>query len=103
MAIGQISSNQSANVSMLTKNSAMTNLEKIKNRLEERRFDIREIEEEFTQEKERVNETLPLKVPYSQTIEEIKQFATEMGEDLTDEDINYALRYGRSVLADYVA
>jgi len=103
MAIGQISSNQSANVSMLTKNSAMTNLEKIKNRLEERRFDIREMEEEFTQEKEQVNETLPLKVPYSQTIEEIKQFATEMGEDLTDEDINYALRYGRSVLADYVA
>ena len=36
-------------------------------------------------------------------IEEIKQTAQSIGEEITDDDIKYALTYGRSVLADYSA
>jgi|GEM_PF-1315886 len=34
-------------------------------------------------------------------IKEMKEVSQKIGEDLTDEDIQYALRYGRSVIADY--
>ncbi len=38
-----------------------------------------------------------------QNTEEIKQFAKVVGEDnLSDEDIQYGLTYGRSVIADYM-
>ncbi len=37
-------------------------------------------------------------------VEEIKQFASSVGENnLSDEDIKYGLRFGRSVLVDYSA
>ena len=36
-------------------------------------------------------------------IEDIKNSAKLIGEDITDEDIQYGLTYGRSVLADYSA
>jgi hypothetical protein len=38
-----------------------------------------------------------------QDIDAVKEFARDLGEDLSDEDIQYALRYGRSVLADVMA
>ena len=34
-------------------------------------------------------------------IQEMKDISISMGEKLTDEDIQYALKYGRSVIADY--
>lgn len=34
-------------------------------------------------------------------IKEMKEISLNIGEELTDEDIQYALRYGRSVIADY--
>ena len=34
-------------------------------------------------------------------IREMKEVSQKIGEDLTDEDIQYALKYGRSVIADY--
>ena len=34
-------------------------------------------------------------------IQEMKDISSSMGEKLTDEDIQYALKYGRSVIADY--
>ena len=36
-------------------------------------------------------------------VEEIQQIASSMGENLSIDDINYALMYGRSVIADYSA
>lgn len=34
-------------------------------------------------------------------IEEMKKISEGMGEELTNEDIQYGLKYGRSVIADY--
>ena len=36
-------------------------------------------------------------------IEDIQKYANYMGENLSIDDINYGLRYGRSVIADYLA
>ena len=36
-------------------------------------------------------------------VEDIKNSAKLIGEDITDDDIKYGLTYGRSVLADYSA
>lgn len=36
-------------------------------------------------------------------VEEIQKYAQEMGENLSIDDINYGLKYGRSVIADYSA
>lgn len=36
-------------------------------------------------------------------VAEIKLYAKSMGEELTIDDINYGLQYGRSVIADYSA
>ncbi len=45
-------------------------------------------------------ETLMAKLMPSH-IKEMKEISQNIGEELTDEDIQYALRYGRSVIADY--
>ncbi|MBQ7286564.1 MAG: hypothetical protein IJW73_02255 [Candidatus Gastranaerophilales bacterium] len=34
-------------------------------------------------------------------VDEIRQYASYMGEELSIEDINYGLMYGRSVIADF--
>jgi hypothetical protein len=34
-------------------------------------------------------------------VEDIQKYAKYMGENLTIDDINYGLRYGRSVITDY--
>ena len=35
--------------------------------------------------------------------QEVKNYATQINETLTDDDIKYGLVYGRSVIADYIA
>lgn len=35
--------------------------------------------------------------------QEVKNYAFQMNENLTDDDIKYGLVYGRSVIADYIA
>lgn len=35
--------------------------------------------------------------------QEVKSYASQMNETLTDDDIKYGLVYGRSVIADYIA
>lgn len=35
--------------------------------------------------------------------QEVKSYASQMNENLTDDDIRYGLVYGRSVIADYIA
>jgi hypothetical protein len=46
----------------------------------------------------------PLMMRYgANKINEIKSIANQVGvEDLTNEDFDYAIRYGRSILADYI-
>ena len=41
------------------------------------------------------------KVRNSIDVADIQKYASYMGENLTIEDINYGLMYGRSVIADY--
>ena len=41
------------------------------------------------------------KIQNSIDVAEIQKYANYMGENLTIEDINYGLMYGRSVIADY--
>ncbi len=36
-------------------------------------------------------------------VKEIQQYANQLGENLSIDDINYGLMYGRSVIADYSA
>lgn len=36
-----------------------------------------------------------------ENVREMKEISQTIGENLTDEDIQYALKYGRSVIADY--
>ena len=41
------------------------------------------------------------KIKSSIDVEDIQKYAKYMGENLSIDDINYALTYGRSVIADY--
>ena len=36
-------------------------------------------------------------------VSEVKEYAKMIGEELTDEEISYGLKYGRSVIADFSA
>lgn len=36
-------------------------------------------------------------------VEDIKKTASQIGEEITEDDIKYGLTYGRSVLADFIA
>lgn len=36
-------------------------------------------------------------------VDEIQEYASSMGENLSIDDINYGLMYGRSVIADFIA
>ncbi|MBR1618153.1 hypothetical protein IJ670_08390, partial [bacterium] len=56
---------------------------------------------ELEVEPEKPKTTQPLKP--SIDVEDIQKYANYMGENLSIDDINYALTYGRSVIADYMA
>lgn len=36
-------------------------------------------------------------------VDDVKKYAQMMGEEISTEDINYGLMYGRSIIADYIA
>ena len=57
-------------------------------------------EEEITEEKPELS--LKCDSQKSQIdVDDVQKYAKYMGENLSIDDINYALRYGRSVIADY--
>ena len=58
-----------------------------------------ELEKESVQEDNTVTSVIKGNVD----VEEIQKYASIMGEELSIEDINYGLKYGRSVIADYNA
>ena len=47
--------------------------------------------------------TLPAEPKSNINVEEIQKYANLMGEELSIEDINYGIKYGRSVIAEYIA
>lgn len=61
-----------------------------------------EILQQFQEDKGLIDnkKTLMAKLS-SNEIDEMKEISSTMGEVLSDEDIQYALKYGRSVIADY--
>ncbi|MBQ3102144.1 hypothetical protein IJC60_03975 [bacterium] len=67
---------------------------------------VQEIEAEITnniqKQQEEVREENIFKNKFSTSqIEEMKELSLCFGETLTDEDIRYGIKYGRSVIADY--
>lgn len=90
-------SNTRSDVSALMRHSATARFKEASKPVEEV---AQELDLEETKQKELA---LNVRARYSQEIDKIKEFAKSIGEDLTDEDICYALKYGRSVLADYSA
>lgn len=58
-------------------------------------------ESEIIEETPSISSTQPIKP--SIDVEDIQKYANYMGENLSIDDINYGLRYGRSVIADYLA
>ena len=58
-------------------------------------------EQQEQEEIEHISSTQSIKP--SINIEEIQKYANYMGENLSVDDINYGLRYGRSVIVDYLA
>lgn len=67
----------------------------------------KEVEEEYIYNEvkkptENLTSTNPIYSRFTASqIQEMKDISSSMGEKLTDEDIQYALKYGRSVIADY--
>lgn len=58
--------------------------------------------EEIQQDDNKLQQ-LVLKKMSEKNVNEIKDFAKELNQDISYEDINYGLTYGRSVLVDYSA
>lgn len=56
-------------------------------------------QEEIVKEEEKISSQDVKK--YTVDVEDIQKYAKYMGENLSIDDINYALMYGRSVIADY--
>lgn len=55
-------------------------------------------------EQEVKNEPVNFNTKDTEKIEDIRLFASKVGEsNISDEDISYGLKYGRSVIADYSA
>ena len=52
---------------------------------------------------QKVQQTVEKTGANSINVEEIRQYASSMGENLSIDDINYGLMYGRSVIADFSA
>ena len=88
-----ISATVATSISKLNLNTTNRSFEAKKNNNQEKNP---EIVEEFSETK---TEPIPDKV--SVDVEDIKKYAKYMGENLSIDDINYGLRYGRSVIADY--
>ena len=54
----------------------------------------------FEEDKKLIDNKLFQKLP-TEIIDEMKEISLRAGEILSDDDIQYALQYGRSVIADY--
>jgi len=92
-----ISSVVSSSISKLNLNTASRAFENAKTELEPKEEPVLDFK----------NEDIALidekKIENKINVDEIKKYAQIMGEELSIDDINYGLMYGRSVIADYSA
>jgi len=88
-----ISNTVAASISKLNLNTAKRSFEAQMGEKEENKIEV--IEEKNEPIVEQAAEKMAVDV------EEIQKYAKYMGENLSIDDINYALMYGRSVIADY--
>jgi hypothetical protein len=94
-----VSSLIASSISKLNLNTATRAFETSKKELENNNAEFEEISQETKQEDiSLMNKKTPAK---QIDVEDIQKYANYMGENLTIEDINYGLMYGRSVIADY--
>lgn len=93
-----ISNMVASSISKLTLNTASRAFETSKKVL-----NVPGQEEKATIEEEVKQESTNFVLKNNINVEEIQQYAGLIGESLTLEEINYGLRYGRSVIADFSA
>ena len=90
-----------ANVS----NTVAASISKLNLNTARRAFEASKPKEEEQQEQKIIPEeetpTPELTKKLSIDVEDIQKYANYMGENLSIDDINYGLMYGRSVIADY--
>ncbi len=80
-------------VSNLSLNSAKRAFDTSKTNNEQISFDFKDEDIKLMDEKKSTKHRVD--------VEEIQKYANYMGENLSIDDINYGLMYGRSVIADY--
>ena len=100
-----ISSQIANSISKLNLNTAKRTFEVQKNEENTPNIELQEIKKDDIQliDDKKVQETVEKTGTNGINVEEIRQYATLMGENLSIDDINYGLMYGRSVIADFSA
>jgi hypothetical protein len=97
-----ISSQIASSISKLNLNTARRAFEVQKNEENTPNIELQEIKKDDIQliDKREVQETAK-KTNNKIDVAEIQEYASLMGENLSIDDINYGLMYGRSVIADF--
>ncbi len=83
-------------------NTVAASISKLNINSAQRALEAKKPEKEEVTEEEKIENT-PI-IEHSKMavdVEDIKKYAKYMGENLSIDDINYGLMYGRSVIADY--
>lgn len=100
-----ISSQIASSISKLNLNTAKRAFEVQKSEENTPNIELQELKKDDIQliDEQKVQQTVEKTGANSINVEEIRQYASSMGENLSIDDINYGLMYGRSVIADFSA
>ena len=100
-----ISTQIATSISKLNLNTAKRAFEIQKNEENTPNIELQDIKKDDIQliDEQKVQQTVEKTGANSINVEEIRQYASSMGENLSIDDINYGLMYGRSVIADFSA
>ena len=83
-------------------NAVAASISKLNINTAQRAFKAQQTEENKEEQiEEKENLTQPMTEKMAVDVEDIQKYAKYMGENLSIDDINYGLMYGRSVIADY--
>lgn len=100
-----ISSQIASSISKLNLNAANKAFEVQKSEENTPNIELQEIKKDDIQliDEKKVQKTVEKTGAAAINVEEIQKYANSMGENLSIDDINYGLMYGRSVIADFSA
>lgn len=100
-----ISSQIASSISKLNLNAATRAFEAQKNEENTPNIELQEVKKDDIQliDEKKVQKTVEKTGSSTINVEEIQKYANSMGENLSIDDINYGLMYGRSVIADFSA